>query len=82
MTVWKSWLKTQSSKQRRYSPITSWQIDGENINNLRYADDTTLMAEGEEELESFLMSVEEDSEKANLSSILKKNLKTKQNTKP
>ena len=37
-----------------------------NINNLRYADDTTIMAEGEEELQSFLMKVKEESEKAGL----------------
>ena len=37
-----------------------------NINNLRYADDTTLMAESEEELKSFLMKVKEESEKASL----------------
>ena len=37
-----------------------------NINNLRYADDTTLMAESEEELKSFLMKVKEESEKAGL----------------
>ena len=36
---------------------------GRNINNLRYADDTTLMAEGEEELSSLLMKVKEGSEK-------------------
>ena len=36
---------------------------GRNINNLRYADDTTLMAESEEELESLLMKVKEESEK-------------------
>ena len=39
---------------------------GENINNLRYTDDTTLMAEGKEELKSFLMRVKEASEKAGL----------------
>ena len=38
-------------------------ISGRNINNLRYADDTTLMAESEEELKSFLMKVKEESEK-------------------
>ena len=42
------------------------KISGRNINNLRYADDTTLMAESEEELESFLMKVKEESEKAGL----------------
>ena len=36
------------------------KIAGRNINNLRYADDTTLMAESEEELKSFLMKVKED----------------------
>ena len=38
------------------------KIAGRNINNLRYADDTTLMAESEEELKSILMKVKEDSE--------------------
>ena len=39
------------------------KISGRNINNLRYADDTTLMAESEEELKSLLMRVKEESEK-------------------
>ena len=42
------------------------KIAGENINNLRYADDTTLVAENEEELKSLLMEVKEKSEKAGL----------------
>ena len=42
------------------------KIAGRNINNLRYADDTTLMAEGEEELKSLLMKVKEKSKKADL----------------
>ena len=42
------------------------KIARRNINNLRYADDTTLMAESEEELKSFLMKVKEESEKAGL----------------
>ena len=42
------------------------KIAGRNINNLRYADDTTLMAESEEELKSLLMKVEEESEKVGL----------------
>ena len=42
------------------------KITGRNINNLRYADDTTLMAESEEELKSLLMKVREQSEKAGL----------------
>ena len=55
---------------------TSWEtlgeaqagikIAGRNINNLRYADDTTLMAESEEELKSLLMKVQEESEKVGL----------------
>ena len=44
------------------------KIAGRNINNLRYADDTTLMAESEEELKSLLMKVKEQGEKAGLSS--------------
>ena len=42
------------------------KIAGRNINNLRYADDTTLMAESEEELKSLLMKVKEVSEKVGL----------------
>ena len=42
------------------------KIAGRNINNLRYADDTTLMAESEEELESLLMKVKKESEKVGL----------------
>ena len=42
------------------------KIAGRNINNFRYADDTTLMAEKEEELKSCLMKVKEESEKAGL----------------
>ena len=45
---------------------TGIKIAGRNINNLRYADDTTLMAESEEELKSFLMNVKEESEKVGL----------------
>ena len=41
-------------------------ISGRNINNLRYADDTTLMAESNEELKSLLMKVKEESEKSRL----------------
>ena len=42
------------------------KIAGRNINNLRYADDTTLMAESKEELKTLLMQMEEESEKAGL----------------
>ena len=45
------------------------KIAGENINNLRYADDTTLMAESEEELKSLLMKVKVESEKVGFSSV-------------
>ena len=45
---------------------TGLKIAGKNINNCRYADDTTLMAESEEELKSLLMKVKEESEKGGL----------------
>ena len=45
---------------------TGIKIAGRNINNLRYADDTTLMAESKEELKSLMMKVKEQSEKAGL----------------
>ena len=45
---------------------------GRNINNLRYADDTTLMAESEEELKSLLMKVKKESEKFGLNSTFRK----------
>ena len=48
------------------------KIAGRNINNLRYADDTTLMAESEEELKSLLMKVKEESEKAGLNLNIQK----------
>ena len=49
-----------------YPPPPKKKISGRNINNLRYADDTTLMAESEEELKSLLMKAKEESEKAGL----------------
>ena len=49
------------------------KISRRNINNLRYADDTTLKAESEEELMSLLMRVKDDSEKAHLRLTIKKN---------
>ena len=48
------------------------KIAGSNVNNLRYADDTTLTAESEEELKSLLMKVKEDSEKVGLKSTFRK----------
>ena len=51
---------------------TGIKIARRNINNLRYADDTTLMAESEEELKSLLMKVKEESEKVGLKLNIKK----------
>ena len=48
------------------------RIAGRNINNLRYADDTTLMAESEEELKNLLMKVKEESGKADLKLSIQK----------
>ena len=50
------------------------KIAGRNINNLRYADDTTLMAESKEELKSVLMKVEEESEKVDLKLNIQKTM--------
>ena len=52
---------------------TGIKIAGRNINNLRYADDTTFMAESEEELNSLLMKVKEGSEKVGLKLNIQKN---------
>ena len=49
-----------------------FKIAGRHINNLRYADDTTLMAESEEELKSLLMKVEEESEQVGLKLSIQK----------
>ena len=51
------------------------KIAGRNINNLRYADDNTLMAESKEELNSLLMKVKEESEKAGLKLNIQKKKK-------
>ena len=54
----------------RNAGLKEWQtgikIAGRNINNLRYADDTTIMAESEEELKSLFLKVKEESEKVGL----------------
>ena len=62
-----------TSKQSTSCEMKGWnkaqagiKISRRNINNLKYADDTTLMAEGEEELKSLLMKVKEESEKVGL----------------
>ena len=52
------------------------KIGERNINNFRYADDTTLMAESEEELRSLLMRVKEESERASLKLNIKKRLRS------
>ena len=57
---------------RMDEPQAGVKIAGRNINNLSYADDTTLMAESEEELKRLLMSVEEESENAGLKLNLQK----------
>ena len=51
---------------------TGVKISGRNINNLKYGDDLTLMAESEEELKSLLMKVKEQSEKAGLKTTFKR----------
>ena len=53
-----------------YEAQAGIKIAGRNINNLRYGDDTTLMAESEEELKSLLMRVKEESEKADLKLLM------------
>ena len=53
-------------------PQAGIKIAGRNINNLRYADDTTLMAESEEEIKSLLMKVKEESEKVGLKLSIQK----------
>ena len=52
------------------------KISGRNINNLRYADDTTIIAESEEELKSLLIKVKEESEKVGLKLNIQKNLRS------
>ena len=55
-----------------YETQAGIKIAGRNINNLRYADDTTLMAESEEELKSIFMKVKEESEKLAYNSTFRK----------
>ena len=57
---------------RMDKPQTGLKIAGRNINNLRYADDTTLMTENEEELKSLFMRMKEESGKAGLKLSIKK----------
>ena len=62
----------QSSIWRILRAQAGIKIAGRNINNLRYADDTTLMAESEEELKNLLMKVKEESEKVGLNLNIQK----------
>ena len=62
-TMWEAEIKQNARLDEAQARI---KIAEKNINNLRYADDTTLMAESKEELKSLLMKVKEDSEKAGL----------------
>ena len=59
-------MQSASCKMSGWKAQAGKKIAGRNINNLRYADDTTLVAESEEELKSLFMMVKEDSEKAGL----------------
>ena len=60
------WKRQKYRCRKQISGFQGLKIAGRNINNLRYADDTTLMAETEEELKSLLMKVKEESEKVGL----------------
>ena len=62
---WEQW-QTLFSWAKLHESQAGIKISGRNINNLRYADDTTLMAESEEELKCLLMQVKEKSEKVGL----------------
>ena len=68
----KDWTASKLRKEYiiQNAGLDSWKagikIAGRNINNLRYADDTTLMAEGKKKLRNFLMNVKEKSEKSGL----------------
>ena len=67
-----SW-KTLGWKKHGLEEAQAWiKTARRNVNNLRYADDTTLVAESEEELKSLLMKVKEESEKAGLKHNIQK----------
>ena len=71
-TVYLTYTQSTSCEMLGWMKHTGIKIPGRNINNLRYADDTTLMAESEEELKSLLMRVKKESEKAGLKLCIKK----------
>ena len=60
------YIKQIANENLLYRTYNGIKIAGKNINNLRYADDTTLMAESKEKLKSLLMKVKEESEKPGL----------------
>ena len=66
-------MKSTSCKWGLDEAQAGIKISRRNINNLRYADDTTLMAENEEELKSLLMKMKEESEKRGLKLNIQKN---------
>ena len=67
-----TYMRSTSRKMPGWMTQAGIKIAGRNINNLRYADDTTLMAESEEQLKSLLMKVKEESEKAGLKLSIQK----------
>ena len=67
-----TYMKSTSCKMLVWMNQTGIKMDGININNFRYADDTTLMAETEEELKSLLMKVKEEGEKVGVKLNLQK----------
>ena len=67
-----TYMQSKSCEMPDYEAQAGIKIAGRNINNLRYAEDTTLMAESEEELKSLLMKVKEESEKVGLKLTIQK----------
>ena len=65
-------MKCRAGWSTSWNLVEYWNIAGRNINNLRYAGDTTLMAESKEELKSLFMKVKEESEKAGLKPNIQK----------
>ena len=70
LNLYADYIKRNAGMEEAQAGI---KIDGRNINNLRYADDTILMAESEEELKTLLMKVKEESEKVGLKLNIQKN---------
>ena len=70
-------LNKQGDNMQLWWITTGIKITERNISNLRYAEDTTLMAESEKELKSLLMRMKEESEKADLKSNIQKKIKSR-----